>query len=110
MSQCVVKNLPILEKLAKSSPAERKKILQSASLQLIKSIVECIENVLKGIVKLKKQCFAKLKKHKNILRRVYTTGCRLKHKKELIIQSGGAFLPALLTPIIGLLADKLLNG
>lgn len=50
MSKCVIKNLALLDKLAKAKPAERKKILGSASLQLIRSIVECIENVLKGIM------------------------------------------------------------
>lgn len=110
MSECVLKNLPLLEKLAKAKPAERKKILESASLKLVKSIIECIENVLKGIVKLKKECMKKLKRHKKILRQIYTAGSKqLKHKKTLLIQSGGSFLPLLLTPIISILADKLLN-
>lgn len=109
MSECVVKNLPLLDKLAKAKPAERKKILESATLQLIKSIVECIENVLKGIIKLRTECLKKLKRHKNVLRRIYSSGKKLKQKKDLLIQSGGSFLPLLLTPIISILADKLLN-
>lgn len=109
MSECVVKNLSVLDKLAKAKPAERKKILESATLQLIKSIVECIENVLKGIIKLKAECIKRLKRHKKVLRRIYSAGKKLKQKKELIIQSGGSFLPLLLTPIISVLADKLMN-
>lgn len=53
MSQCVVSHLPILDKLANATPKERKKILEKANSSLIKSIVECVENVLKGNVKLK---------------------------------------------------------
>lgn len=109
MSECVVKNLSLLDKLAKAKPTERKKILGSASLQLIRSIVECIENVLKGIVKLKNECLKKLKRHKKVLRAVHSVGAKLRDKKKVIIQSGGAFLPILLTPIISILAEKLLS-
>lgn len=109
MSECVIKNLSLLDKLAKAKPTERKKILGSASLQLIRSIVECIENVLKGIVKLKNECLNKLKRHKKVLRAVYLVGSKLRDKQKVIVQSGGAFLPILLTPIISILAEKLLN-
>lgn len=110
MSQCVITQLPILDRLAKSSPRERKKILEGANLKLIKSIVECVENVLKGNVRLKKNYLKKLKKYKSILRRINSVGHKLAQKKKVIIQTGGAFLPALLSPIIGLLVDHLVNG
>lgn len=109
MSQCVLKSLHVLNKLAKAKPAERKQILESASLQLIKSIVECIENVLNGIVKLKKNCLNKLKRHKNTLLNIRTKGSRLAHKKKIIIQSGGSFLPLLLPPVLSVITDQILK-
>lgn len=110
MSQCVFSQLPILERLAKAKPKERKKILESANSTLIQSIVECVENVLVGNVKLKKACLKKLQKFKNILRKINTTGRKLAQKKKVIIQTGGAFLPALLAPVISILVERLLRG
>lgn len=109
MSRCVISNLPFLDKLSKLPPKERKKMIETANLKLIQSIVECIENVLNGNVVLEKQTVSKLKKHKSILRKIKNAGRKLAEKKKVIIQSGGAFLPALLTPIIGLLINKLIN-
>lgn len=57
MSDCVINQLPILKKLVDSSPSERKKILEKANLKVIQSIVECVENVLKGNVTLKKKMY-----------------------------------------------------
>lgn len=107
MSQCVYTQLPLLDKLSKASPAVRKKLLKAANTKLMKSIVECIHNVMKGNLKLERNCVEKLRKHKNILRRVNKAGQKLLEKKKIIIQTGGAFLPALLSPIIGLLITKI---
>lgn len=109
MSQCVFAQLPLLDKLAKASPKERKKILEKANFELIKSIIECTQNVLNGNVELEDKCFIKLKKHKKILRRINSAKEKLKQKKEFIIQNGGAFLPALLSPIIGILLNRLIT-
>lgn len=109
MSQCVIKNLPILKVLATAPPKLRCMILEKGNLQVIKAIVECIDNVLKGNITLKDPCFKKLQKHKNILRKVSKAPNKLSQKKKVIVQKGGAFLPALLLPVISVLAEKLLR-
>lgn len=109
MSQCVIKNLPVLKVLATTSPKLRRKILESGNLQLIKAIVECVENVLKGNITLDEKCFKKLQKHKTTLRKVSNAPNKLSKKKQVIIQKGGSFLPALLLPVITVLAEKLLR-
>lgn len=109
MSQCVIKNLPLLKTLASASPKLRHMILEKGNLQLIKAIVECIENVLKGNIPIEAASFKKLKKHKSALRAVSKTPNKLSQKKKVIIQKGGAFLPALLLPVISVLAEKLLR-
>ena len=87
---------------------KEKKILEAANLMIIKSIVECIENVLSGNIHLEKDNFDKLKRHRAILRKISKKGNRLKQKKKIIVQHGGAFLPALLAPIIAVIADRLI--
>lgn len=106
MSKCVIKHIHLLDVLAKAKPGERKTILKKSNFGLIKSIVECIENVLDGNVKLDKNRVKKLKKYKSQLRKIYTSGRKWTSKKKVIIQTGGAFLPALLVPIISALATR----
>lgn len=106
MSKCVIKHIHLLETLAKAKPVVRKTMLKNSNFGLIKSIVECIENVLDGNVKLDKNRLRKLKKYKNQLRKIYTSGKKWTSKKKVIVQTGGAFLPALLVPIISALAAR----
>lgn len=109
MSKHVVANLPKLKSLIHLTPQKRRDQLEKANLQFIKSIVECVENVMKGNIQLKKECKDRLKKYKNILRKIFNSEKRLKVKKEIIVQSGGAFLPALLAPVITILAERLMR-
>lgn len=105
----MVRHIHLLDTLARAKPSERKFLLERSNFGVIKSIVECIENVLDGNVKLDKKSVKKLKRYKNQLRRIYTSGRKWTSKKKVIVQSGGAFLPALLLPIIGAVASRLLS-
>ena len=109
MSQRVISHLSKLEKLSKAKPRKRRDLLQKASLLFIKTIVECIENVMTGNIQLKSECKEKLRKYKAILRKIYNSENKLRAKKEIIVQNGGAFLPALLVPVVSILAEKLLR-
>lgn len=109
MSQRVISQLPLLDKLSKVTPKERKKLLKKAKLELFRSIDECIKNVLKGNVRLKKSCVEKLSKYESVLRKINDSKHKIIKKKKIIIQSGGAFLPALLSPILGVILNQILN-
>lgn len=109
MSQRIISHLPKLEKLMKATPKKRRNLLEKANLQFFKSIVECVENVMSGNVQLKKECKEKLKKYKSILRKIFNSENKLKVKKQIIVQNGGAFLPALLAPVVSILVERLLR-
>lgn len=109
MSKCVIAHLPKLTELSKAKPKIRRALLEKANLDFIKSIVECIENVLKGNIELRKKCKDKLRRYKSILRKIFSSGNKLRAKKKLIVQNGGSFLPALLPPVISILADQLMK-
>lgn len=109
MSQCVISQLFKLNELICAKPKDRKKLLEKANTKLIKSIVECIENVLKGNLRLKKQSSEKLRKHKSVLRKIYNSGKKLKEKKQIIVQNGGGFLPILLAPVVAALAERFIS-
>lgn len=104
----MVEHIHLLNALARAKPAVRKEMLKQSGFGVIKSITECIENVLRGNVKLGKKHLKNLKKHKKQLERVYKSGRKWSSKKKVIIQSGGGFLPALLLPVISALASRLL--
>lgn len=97
---CVRKHLPLLQTIQKVKPSIRKQILENADTSLITTILECIHNVINGNVPLKKSQRNKLMRYKNILRSLAKSKASIKHKKKIIVQSGGAFLPALLVPIV----------
>lgn len=107
MSDCVFTQLYMLDILSKAKTKHRKQILKAAGFNLIKAIVECIENVLLGNVELKKSWFEKLKKYKTVLRRISLSGKKWKHKKKIILQQGGSFLPSLLYPVVSVLTETL---
>lgn len=109
MTQHIISHLPKLKSLIKLTPRKRRDLLEKANLQFIKSIVECIENVMKGNIQIKRACKEKLRKYKAVLRKIFHSGNKLKVKKEIIVQNGGAFLPALLAPVITILAERLLR-
>lgn len=109
MSKCVIKHMHLLNVLARAKPSERKELLKKSNFGLIKSIVECIENVLNGNVKLDRTHMKKLKRYKSQLRRIYSSGKKWSSKKKVIIQTGGGFLPTLLIPVITAIASRLLQ-
>lgn len=96
----VKKHLPILKLLKESAPDRRHKIIQHSDLDLINTINECVYNTLKGNIPLKRSEISKLKKFKKVLRKIFRSGRGLKKTRKIIIQSGGEFLPTLLSPIV----------
>ena len=114
MAERLKRNLCFIESLKKAKPKQRKAILETADRDLIQCLVECIFNVLNGNVKINNSELGQLKKHAKILRQLVNNNRDgIKKKKDILIQKGG-FLPALLTPILGiaagLLADLITRG
>lgn len=107
MSKCVINHIHLLDALARATPSERRTILQKSNFGVIKSIVECVENVLNGNVKLDKCSLKKLNRYKSQLRKICASGKKWTLKKKVIIQTGGAFLPHLLLPVISGLVSRL---
>ena len=101
MKSSAVRNADTIRALSKLNPAQRTALLKVADKQVIEAICECVYNILRGNVELKAGEKKKLKKYQKILRILgLNKGC-WKRKKRYILQTGGAFLPALLAPILG---------
>lgn len=109
MSSLVLKQLPLLELISKVNKNSRTKILKYCDLKLTEAIVECVFNVLNNNVQLERNHVNKLKKYKKILRELANPKHKVKKKQNLMIQSGGSFLPLILTPIVSYLFDKIVS-
>lgn len=107
MSQRVKHNLDLLRVLARSSPKQRKAILKTCHVDLIKCLAEISLNVLQGVVPINKTQKKKLRRFKSLLRSLADKKVSLKRKKEQLIQSGGNPLMFLLPPVLTALGNLL---
>ena len=92
MSTRLKNNLHYLKALCKCKPAARKAILEHADGELINCICECIDNILKGNIKISKVHKKKLGRSTKVLDTLRKKKTGLKKKKALLVQHGG-FLP-----------------
>lgn len=107
MSGRVKTHKDFLKALLTLKPKYRDALLKSCGEEEINCISECIYNVLKGKVPLKSQEKIKLKKFKNILRKLISKG-RKTFRKRIIVQKGGAFLPIILGAVLSSLLGTVL--
>ena len=101
------KNISTLKQLSTGCYKKRHKIIKNNDHSLIHCICECVHNVLNGKVSIKEKELKKLTKYKTVLRKLNKPDT-IKHKKKLIIQSGGflQYLIPLVIPLITSLIEK----
>ena len=86
---------------------QRMLLLKRVIPNLIKCLCECALNILLGNVPLKTRERKRLRKYADVLRKL--ADVRKRNKKKIILQTGGgAFLPALLVPIVTSVLSNLL--
>jgi len=107
MSAKVRKNIHWLKVLRQCTPKQRKMILKMADPSLVKSLCECIHNILTKNVPISSSQERKLCRHKNCLRKLVDKKKPIKSKHKLLIQTGGAILPIILPSILAVLASLL---
>lgn len=96
----VKKHLPTLKLVQSAKPKLRKSILSNCDQDLIRTILECVQNTLLGNIRLTPSEVKNLKKFKSVLRKLLNSPGNLEQKRNLIVQNGGSFLPVLLKPIV----------
>jgi hypothetical protein len=108
MSEQLKRNAELLKIIFQSKPKQRKAILQSVDKEVINTICEFIENLIKGHIHLSPTQWQRLRRYSSTLHQLGTKKNSLKNRKEILIQKGG-FFPALLAPLLGF-AGTLLSG
>lgn len=108
MSNAVYTHYDFLKTLQTIKPKYRKIILRSCDEKEINFICECIYNVLRGKVPINDKDKTKLKKYKHFLRKLVSKGNK-KIRKKIIVQKGGAFLPIILSTVLGSILNSVLS-
>lgn len=96
----VKQHYPLLSVLATTTPQQRIAILKTASSRQINSICEICKNVLAGNVPVN---IKKLKKYKRNIRALAAKSTSLNHRRKILINQKGGFLPLILPGVISLI-------
>ena len=107
MSQGVKKHANVLKWLSEGKPSDCRIIIKGADKDLVDTLCECGLNVLMGRVPLTPTQKDRLRRYKNVLRKLTHKKTPIREKKALL-QTGG-FLGALLGPVLGVLGNLLFH-
>jgi len=104
---------PLLRKLQKGGKSARKRFFKTADNCVIKYVGECCQAVLKEIIKLPEEVYAKLTPYKKELLYLADAKTRLRDKRKLLVKKGGGFLslilPALASSLFGLIGNAVIR-
>ena len=103
MSRRMKKNYHHLKVLSTSKPHQAKALLKVADDDLIKSVCECVYNVLKSTVPVTPRKKQQLTKHKSPLLTLVNKQVPISKKRKILEQKGGNFLSLLLPPALSVL-------
>ncbi|KAJ8666726.1 hypothetical protein QAD02_008388 [Eretmocerus hayati] len=108
------KHIALLNALRHASYRQRVALLKAADRDLIRCICECALNVLRGVVTLESSQVKRLKRYRNTLRELIKKPAgKAAHswtgKKRKIVQSGGAFLPILLSSVLSAVISNIIE-
>ena len=95
------RNLPILKEISKISTRQRNKFLRKCHSDVIKTLVDITDNLLRGNFKISEFQRRKLKKHAQKLRKFTCKNESLAAKRKKLSQKGGIF--PFLVPLIAAL-------
>ena len=107
MAQRLRKNHDFLKLLAKCTPARCKAILKVADDGLVRTICECVLNILKETIPISRPAKQKLSAHKKSLIALAEKSTPIIKKKQILVQHGGNFLINLLPPVLRVLSSIL---
>jgi hypothetical protein len=100
-----------LKRIPTLSPQDRVKLINILGKDIVKSLCECALNIVHEKVKIPKSIQSAYKKEEKNIRALIDNKTPLKKKKKILVQKGGALLPLLVQPVLGILgsilADKI---
>lgn len=107
MSKLLKAHLPVLRRLKRCSPAQRKKFIKACKRGVIDCCCEIARNIINKNVPLTSNQLKKFRRHCNKLHDLAKVSTPVT-KKRKILQTGG-FLPLLIGPLLGI-ASSIIGG
>ena len=104
------KHLDFLNLLSKTHPIQQRALLETAEPDQVRAICECIYNIMHGNIPIPQGIKEELIPKKQVLRDLADTKVPYKRKKNLLLQSGGSILGALLPPAISAILGFINNS
>lgn len=95
------KNYHFLHLLAKATPTQKRALLKTANNSQISAVCEICLNLLVGNLPAN---IKRLKKFKNIIRKLTQRSVNVTNKRRLLLNQSGGFLPALAPVILSALS------
>ncbi|KAK3909092.1 ATP-dependent Clp protease adapter protein ClpS 2 [Frankliniella fusca] len=93
----------VLQVLQSAKPKLRKAILDNSDRALVYAICEICDNLLRGNIPISESHKVKLRRHRDTIRQLAQRGEGWQVKKKTLEQTGGSFLPLLLTAVASVL-------
>lgn len=97
-------NSQFLKLLLKTSPKKRRSLLRTANKEQVSCLCEICLNILAGNIPVN---IKKIKKFKNILRKLANPSTKFTTKKNIFVNQSGGFLSKLLPTIASVLSNIL---
>ena len=104
------KHLDFLNFLSKTHPFQQRALLETAEPDQVCAICECIYNIMHGNIPIPEGIKEVLAPRKQILQDLADTKVPYKIKKEILLQSGGSILGALIPPAISAIFEFINNS
>lgn len=98
------KNSNFLKLLLKTSPNKRRSLLRTANKEQVSCLCEICLNILAGNIPVN---IKKIKKFKNVLRKLANPSTKLQTKKNILVNQSGGFLGNILPTIATVLSNIL---
>ena len=86
---------------------ERRVLLQTVPDDIVKVLTEIVKNLFTGSIPLSKRNYNRLKRYNTVLEDVNANRAK-KHRRALLLQKGGGFLPLLIPLVTGIVGRLLL--
>ena len=104
------KHLDFLYLLSKTYPIQQRALLETAEPDQVRAICQFIYNVIHGDIPIPQGIKGELIPKKQALPDLADTKVPYKRKKNLLLQSGGSILGALLSPVISAILGYINNS
>lgn len=96
----IIPNKHFLYLLSKSKPIYRKKLLEIATKEELKAIIDILFNISRGSVKIPPSSISRGRKYRQVIKKLISKRGSLGEKRKLLIQRGGAIFPLLMIPAL----------